>query len=81
MFKVLKSALTAQKNMFRKKEMSLNQAKVAAKVGDIDATKASLAMAEKPGKFEPLPIYNSREQSAQWWSKRREKIEKEAKTV
>ena len=49
----------AKKYISKEKEMSLNQAKVAAKVGDTEATKASLDMAEKPGKFEPLPIYNA----------------------
>ena len=56
--------------------MSLNQAKVAAKVGDIDATKASLAMTEKPGKFEPLPIYNPESNQLSGGPKEVEKIEK-----
>ena len=66
----------AKKYISKEKEMSLNQAKVAAKVGDTEATKASLDMAEKPGKFEPLPIYNVESNQLSGGPKEVEKPEK-----
>ena len=67
----------AKKFVSKEKEMALNQARVAAKVGDVETTKASMAMAEKPGKFEPLPIYNAESNRLSGGPKETEQPEKE----
>eukprot|EP00943_MAST-04B_sp_MAST-4B-sp1_P006219 g6219.t1 len=44
------------KVMDKEKEMALNQARVAAKAGDVDIARISIDMSNKPGSFKPLPV-------------------------